>query len=167
MVQRPWSLASPNSLSIRRFRHSAICILHFELPPRPRSPDGWGSPCPLNGPRSCGRHSPGNRSRSGRCNSQRSGPMLGPRTGLRTSGRNSIPSWRCTCALNRTRSGYRNSYRPCRRTGFRACVRNSICSRPRNSVRSGPRSRSRNSRRSCFCNGIQPSVIPLFPSPRD
>jgi hypothetical protein len=125
---------------------------------------GWGSSCPLSGPRSCGRPSPGNSSRSGHRNSQRTGPMLGPRTCLQYSYANSTWFRHCTCTLNRTRSSYRYGYRPCCRNGSCACARNSVCSRPRNSVRSGPRTSSRNSRRSCFCNGIQPCARPLFQS---
>ena len=146
---------------------SSLIALPLLLDGRP--PDYGGSPCPLYstcpGPRSCGRHSAGHSIRSCRCNSQRSGPMLGPRSGLRYSYPNSTRFRHCTCTQTRTRSSYRNGYRPCCRNGFRACVRNSVCSRPRNSVRSGPRSRTRNSRRSCSCNGIQPCARPLLAAP--
>ena len=140
--------------------NSDFCIVRV----RQRPLDGWGSPCPPNGLRSCSRDSAGNSNRSGHCNSQRSGPMLGPRTSLRYSNPNSVRFRHCACALNRTRSSYRRGNRSCCRNGSRATVRNSVCSRLRNSVRSGPRSRTRNSRRSCFCNGIQPCARSIFPS---
>ena len=36
----------PKSFTFPRFRHFALCILHFELPLRVRPLYGWGSPCP-------------------------------------------------------------------------------------------------------------------------
>jgi hypothetical protein len=52
--------------------------------------------------------------------------MLGTRNSLRSSNPNSTWFRLSTCALNRTRSSYRNGHRSCCRNGACACARNSI-----------------------------------------
>ena len=154
-VHRPSVI--PKSFTFPRFRHFAFCILHFALSLRSHPLDGGGNSCPRNGPRSCGRYSAGNGSSSGRSNRCRSGPMIWSRIGTRSSNRNSVPFWYCTCTQTHTRSSCRNSRRSCYRTGARTRHCNSIrfgrCNgarpgsrfRPTNSSRAGPRTGSCNS----------------------
>ena len=109
-----------------------------------RTPDSWGSPCPLCGPcsgtRNSHRNNAGNGSRSCHCNGSRSGLMTGPRACARSSNRHGACSRCCICTLSRTRPSYCNSRRSCRRNGPRACARTRLCNSTRSYCRNGARS---------------------------
>jgi len=132
---RSSSFNGPKSFVILRFRHFALCILHFELPLRHYPPDHRGSSCPLRGPRSGARNSRRFRSGHDVRSCPRSGPMTYPRSGVHSSGGNGSRSGIRTCTLSFTRPSYRNS----RRSGGRDRPRTRACSELRNSDRYGHR----------------------------
>jgi hypothetical protein len=77
------------------------------------------------------------------------------RIGPRSSSRNSVLSWRCTCALSCTRSSCRNSRRSCFCTGTHSWFCNSVSFGCRSGDRSSSCNRLTDSRRSCSRTGPQ------------
>jgi hypothetical protein len=129
-------------MSFRHFRHSAICISHFELPSNSRPPHGPGSASPCNRPRSLARNGPRFSRRYGR----RYGPRNGPRYGTSISPRNGIGHGRRSSTRPgpcfSSRNGRKPSSRYYSRYFLSSCSPNGL----RISPSYGPNSRLRHSR---------------------